>query len=69
MQDSSAQVQHEPSTSKVGRDQLFYFLQRGISTAEAVDMLISGFCSEVCCDVLTPALWGAMPCKVLQTRS
>jgi len=43
----TAQVEHEASTSKISEDQLFYFLQRGISTEEAVSAIISGFCKEV----------------------
>ena len=44
---SSAQVEHEASTSKIGEDQLFYFAQRGIDAEEAVSMIINGFCREV----------------------
>ncbi|SFL64999.1 Fe-S cluster assembly protein SufB [Nitrosomonas communis] len=44
---NSAKVEHEASTSKIGEDQLFYFLQRGIDTEEAVSMIINGFCKEV----------------------
>jgi Fe-S cluster assembly protein SufB len=44
---SSALVEHEASTSKIGEDQLFYFAQRGIGTEEAVSMIINGFCREV----------------------
>lgn len=44
---NSAKVEHEASTSKIGEDQLFYFLQRGIGTEEAVSMIINGFCKEV----------------------
>ncbi len=43
----SAQVEHEASTSKISEDQLFYFLQRGIPTEEAVSAIVSGFCREV----------------------
>ncbi|NEO88584.1 MAG: Fe-S cluster assembly protein SufB [Spirulina sp. SIO3F2] len=43
----SAKVEHEASTSKIGEDQLFYFAQRGISTEDAISMLISGFCKDV----------------------
>lgn len=44
---NSAKVEHEASTSKIGEDQLFYFMQRGIGTEEAVSMIINGFCKEV----------------------
>lgn len=43
----TAQVEHEASTSKISEDQLFYFLQRGIETEEAVSAIINGFCKEV----------------------
>jgi Fe-S cluster assembly protein SufB len=43
----SAQVEHEASTSKIGEDQLFYCMQRGISTEDAVSMIVNGFCKEV----------------------
>jgi Fe-S cluster assembly protein SufB len=43
----SSQVEHEASTSKIGEDQLFYCRQRGISTEDAVSMIINGFCKEV----------------------
>jgi Fe-S cluster assembly protein SufB len=44
---SSAQVEHEASTSKIGEDQLFYFAQRGVGPEEAVSMIINGFCRDV----------------------
>ncbi|OGP19406.1 MAG: Fe-S cluster assembly protein SufB [Deltaproteobacteria bacterium GWA2_57_13] len=44
---SSAQVEHEASTSKIGEDQLFYCRQRGISTEDAVSLIVNGFCKEV----------------------
>jgi Fe-S cluster assembly protein SufB len=44
---SSARVEHEASTSKIGEDQLFYFAQRGIGAEEAVSMIINGFCRDV----------------------
>jgi len=43
----TAQVEHEASTSKIGEDQLFYFAQRGIGAEEAVSMIINGFCKDV----------------------
>ena len=44
---SSAQVEHEASTSKIGEDQLFYCRQRGISAEDAVSLIVNGFCKEV----------------------
>lgn len=43
----SAKVEHEATTSKVGEDQIFYCNQRGISTEDAVSMIVHGFCREV----------------------
>jgi len=44
---SSATVEHEATTSKIGEDQLFYFTSRGIGAEEAVSMIINGFCRDV----------------------
>jgi Fe-S cluster assembly protein SufB len=44
---SSSQVEHEASTSKIGEDQLFYCRQRGISPEDAVTMIVNGFCKQV----------------------
>ncbi len=44
---NTAKVEHEASTSKIGEDQLFYFAQRGIDAEEAVSMIVNGFCKEV----------------------
>jgi len=44
---ASAQVEHEASTSKIGEDQLFYCNQRGISTEDAVSLIVNGFCKQV----------------------
>jgi Fe-S cluster assembly protein SufB len=44
---STAMVEHEASTSKIGEDQLFYFASRGIDTEEAVSMIINGFVRDV----------------------
>ena len=44
---STAQMEHEASTSKIGEDQIFYFQQRGISAEDAVNMIVNGFCKEV----------------------
>ncbi|MBU1096168.1 MAG: Fe-S cluster assembly protein SufB [Bacteroidetes bacterium] len=43
----TAQVEHEATTSKVGEDQIFYLNQRGISTEDAINMIVNGFCKEV----------------------
>jgi Fe-S cluster assembly protein SufB len=43
----TAHVEHEASTSKIGEDQIFYCNQRGISTEDAVSMIVNGFCKEV----------------------
>lgn len=47
VQNPTARVEHEASTSKIGEDQLFYLAQRGISPEDAVSMIISGFCRDV----------------------
>ncbi|MCL4821288.1 MAG: Fe-S cluster assembly protein SufB [Vicinamibacteria bacterium] len=47
VQNSTARMEHEASTSKIGEDQIFYFQQRGISAEEAVNMIVNGFCKEV----------------------
>ncbi len=43
----SAQVEHEATTSKVGEDQIFYCNQRGIGEAEAIKLIVNGFCKEI----------------------
>lgn len=45
---STAKVEHEASVSKVGEEQIFYFLQRGINLEKSISLIISGFCSQVC---------------------
>jgi Fe-S cluster assembly protein SufB len=47
VENPSATVEHEASTSKIGEDQIFYCKQRGISAEQAVSMIVSGFCREV----------------------
>jgi Fe-S cluster assembly protein SufB len=47
VQNSTARVEHEASISKIGEEQIFYFLQRGILIEEALGLIISGFCKEV----------------------
>ena len=44
---TSGKIEHEASTSKIGEDQIFYCRQRGISTEDAMNMIVSGFCKEV----------------------
>ena len=43
----TAQVEHEASTSRIGENQIFYCRQRGLSTEEAVNLIVSGFCKQV----------------------
>ncbi|MGL5059936.1 MAG: Fe-S cluster assembly protein SufB [Microcoleus sp.] len=47
VQNNTAKVEHEASTSKIGEEQLFFFAQRGISAEDAISMMISGFCKDV----------------------
>jgi Fe-S cluster assembly protein SufB len=47
VQNSTTKIEHEASTSKIGEEQIFYFLQRGICLEKAVELMISGFCREV----------------------
>jgi len=47
IKNTSAKVEHEASTSKIGEDQIFYCRQRGISAEDAVNMIVSGFCKDV----------------------
>ena len=47
VKNSTAQMEHEASTSKIGEDQIFYCKQRGISAEDAVSMIVNGFCKEV----------------------
>ena len=47
VKNSSARVEHEASTSKIGEDQIFYCNQRGIATEDAVNMIVNGFCKQV----------------------
>src|SRR6266849_1511456 len=47
VKNTSSQVEHEASTSKIGEDQLFYCTQRGISEEDAVSMIVNGFCRQV----------------------
>ncbi len=47
IKNTSSQMEHEASTSKIGEDQIFYCRQRGLSAEDAVNMIVSGFCKEV----------------------
>src|SRR2546422_5447726 len=47
VKNTTASVEHEASTSKIGEDQIFYCNARGISTQDAVNMIVNGFCKEV----------------------
>ena len=47
IKNSTAQMGHEATTSKLGADQLFYLESRGLDTEAAVSLLINGFCKEV----------------------
>ena len=47
VKNSSAQVEHEASTAKIGEDQIFYCRQRGLSPEDAVNLIVNGFCKEV----------------------
>ncbi len=47
VRNSTAKVEHEASTSKIGEDQLFYCASRGIELDDAVNMIVNGFCKEV----------------------
>jgi len=44
---TSSQIEHEATTSKIGEDQLFYCRQRGISPEDAVNMIVNGFCKRI----------------------
>ena len=43
----TSQIEHEASISKIGEEQIFYFLQRGIDFEKALSLIISGFCRDV----------------------
>jgi Fe-S cluster assembly protein SufB len=47
VKNSTAQVEHEATTSKIGEDQIFYCNQRGLDTETAVALIINGFAKEV----------------------
>jgi len=47
VRNSSAQLEHEASTSKIGEDQIFYCQQRGLAVEDAVSLIVNGFCKDV----------------------
>src|SRR5437899_10992542 len=47
VRNTSSTVEHEASTSKIGEDQIFYCKQRGLSTEDAVNLIVNGFCKQV----------------------
>jgi Fe-S cluster assembly protein SufB len=47
VKNTTSRIEHEASTSKIGEDQIFYCNQRGLSTQDAVNMIVNGFCKEV----------------------
>ena len=47
VKNSTAQLEHEASTSKIGEDQLFYCRQRGLSNEDAVSLIVNGFAKRV----------------------
>ena len=47
VENATAQIEHEATTSRIGEDQLFYCKQRGISEQDAISMIVNGFCKDV----------------------
>lgn len=47
VENNSAKVEHEATTSKIGEDQLYYLQQRGLSEEDAINMIVNGYCKEV----------------------
>ncbi len=47
IKNSTAHMEHEATTSKIGEDQIFYCQQRGLSAEDAVSLIVNGFCKEV----------------------
>ena len=43
----TAKVEHEATTSKIGEDQLYYCMQRGLSEEDAINLIVNGYCKEV----------------------
>ena len=47
VQNPGAQVEHEATTAKIGEDQIFYCMQRGLSEEDAVSLIVNGFCKQI----------------------
>jgi Fe-S cluster assembly protein SufB len=47
VENHTAKVEHEATTSKIGEDQLFYLQQRGMDMEDAINMIVNGYCKEV----------------------
>ena len=47
VENNTARVEHEATTSKIGEDQLYYCQQRGLSEEDAINMIVNGYCKEV----------------------
>ena len=47
VQNPTAQVEHEATTAKIGEDQIFYCMQRGLSEEDAVSLIVNGFCKQI----------------------
>ena len=47
VQNSTSKIEHEASTSKIGEEQIFYLLQRGISLEKGIELMITGFCRDI----------------------
>jgi Fe-S cluster assembly protein SufB len=47
VENNTAKVEHEATTSKIGEDQLFYLQARGMSEQDAINMIVNGYCKEV----------------------
>jgi len=47
VENNTAKVEHEATTSKIGEDQLFYLQQRGLKEEDAINMIVNGYCKEV----------------------
>ena len=47
VKNKTAQIEHEATTSKIGEDQIFYLNSRGISTEDAITLIVNGYCKEV----------------------
>src|SRR5438046_6690115 len=57
VRNTTSTVEHEASTSKIGEDQIFYCKQRGLSTEDAVNMIVNGLCQLVCLQRADECVW------------